>query len=155
MEGLPIQISIYYRPEGTTQAPTGRKQPTVLPSHDAQELQQRPAWHKSPKSEIAAGMPWQRPTALWLDSRLTQQEGNHAWYWKGSILSRANSQIEHGEEPTTTTSLTQNNSYLHSKYGSLGPQISIDFTLTKEISLCNRQWPLQKTISDLNAENHW
>lgn len=41
------------------------------------------------KSAIVGSTPWQEPTDLYLASQATQQEGNHAWYWKPGQLSRS------------------------------------------------------------------
>lgn len=46
-------------PEGSTQACKGGKQLRILPSYDASEPQQWPAWHNSPKGVVIAHIPWQ------------------------------------------------------------------------------------------------
>lgn len=69
--------------EGVIQASKGGSQSIVLPTCDAYEPQQS-VWHYKPMGAIVTCTLWQSPTALYLDSRTAQQEGNHACYWKHS-----------------------------------------------------------------------
>lgn len=96
-------------PEGIMCDSKGRRQTRVPPSYDSCEPHQHLAWHNNSKGTIVTCVTWQWTTALLLNLRFAQQDGNRVRYQKTSPSLSACVIMVVGGEPTTFHFLNQRN----------------------------------------------